>query len=118
MSGLDRRSFLEASISCVIAAAGLVIHVSCGGETEEHLLALQEGFGDLDSMAEVGRLYLESSGETLPTLLDEVRLGRGWSAVDDEIREQYRSGDLVSVGDWPLARTEARIYALVAVSVA
>ena len=37
-------------------------------------------------------------------------------ALSQEIRKQYAAGDTLELGGWPIALTEARIYALVALA--
>lgn len=68
-------------------------------------------------MRTVGRRYLELNPALgLDDLLSELDPGRGFSVLESEIREQYARGEVALIDGWPLALTELRLYAVVALS--
>jgi hypothetical protein len=72
-------------------------------------------FTEIESMRIIGMKYLElRPGANLPALLEALDPARGFEVIDREIRAQYASGDVVQVEGFPLALTEARLYAAVA----
>jgi hypothetical protein len=80
-------------------------------------LGLPACFTQLDSMRRVGRRYLQLNPSlTWNDLLSALRPERGFAALEAEIREQYARGQLIPLDGWPLAVTELRIYAALALS--
>jgi hypothetical protein len=120
MMALTRRVFLSASLT-VGLGTGLQLLLSCrsedGAETRV-VLELTGHFSDLESIRRVGREALQKlpEGVDRARLLVDVVPQRSSEALRQEIQEQYAAGDTVKLGGWPIALTEARIYALVALS--
>jgi hypothetical protein len=120
MMALTRRVFLSASLT-VGLGTGLQLLLSCRSEdgTETRVvLELTGHFSDLESIRRVGREALQKlpEGVDRARLLVDVVPQRSSEALRQEIQEQYAAGDTVKLGGWPIALTEARIYALVALS--
>lgn len=121
-SGVLSRRELVVFGAQVIASGVAVSILGCSDHGSDDPLALDDlelptCFTEIASMQRVGRRYLElHPSVTLPELLDELAPGRGFDALEAEIREQYARGETVSIDRWPLALTEIRIYAVVALS--
>ena len=80
-------------------------------------LELPACFDDLDGVRRVGRRYLELNPLLTPSeLLKELKPGRGFAVLEAEIRDQYARGEVVRLDGWPLALTELRLYAAVALN--
>jgi len=117
---LTRRVFLSASLTVGLGTS-LQLLLSCRSEdgTETRVvLELTGHFSDLESIRRVGREALQKlpEGVDRARLLVDVVPQRSSEALRQEIQEQYAAGDTVKLGGWPIALTEARIYALVALS--
>jgi hypothetical protein len=120
MMALTRRVFLSASLTVGLGTS-LQLLLSCRSEdgTETRIvLELTGHFSDLESIRRVGREALQKlpEGADRARLLVNVVPQRSSEALRQEIQEQYAAGDTVKLGGWPIALTEARIYALVALS--
>lgn len=109
--------------SVEVVAGGIALVLGgCDGESkglpaggQERALVLPSAINELESMRVVGRRYLElHPEENLAALVAELRLVRGFTALESEIRKQFVTGDVVRVEGWILSRTEVRIYAMVA----
>lgn len=119
-AALTRRELVVLGVKVVAGGVALTV-LGCDdsdgqkANPESTDLVLPAGMSDLASMRVVGKKYLElRPDETLQKLLSELKPGRGFAALDTEIRKQYASGDVVRLGGWVIALTEARIYAVVA----
>jgi hypothetical protein len=78
-------------------------------------LELPACFTQLESLRRVGLRYLELNPSlTLNEVMGALRPGRGFAALEAEIRDQYARGHVVRLDGWPLALTELRIYAALA----
>lgn len=117
---LERRMFLSVTLT-VAVGGGLQLLFSCkpheGNETRA-VVDLSSRFSDLASVRRVGREALEKlPGDTdIEALIAVVLPQRTPQQLREEIQEQYRRGETTELGAWPIALTEARIYALVALS--
>jgi hypothetical protein len=88
-----------------------------GGPSPTPGVTLPSCITEIESMRTVGLRYLELHPHTsLADLLSTLDPGRGFSSLELEIREQYARGEIVSVDGWPLAPTELRLYAVVALT--
>jgi hypothetical protein len=117
---LNRRVFLSASLTVAVGGS-LQLLLSCRSEdgTETRaLIELTRHYSDLESIRRVGREALQKlPGEIdIASLIDDVVPTRLPEALRGEIREQYEAGKTLLLGGWPIALTEARIYALVALA--
>lgn len=115
---LSRRVFISASLT-VAAGGGLQLLISCkppeGPETRA-VVELSMHFSDLESVRRVGRQALQKlpEGTDFETLIAAVVPQRSPAELRHEIQEQYLRGETIELSNWPIAWTEARIYALVA----
>lgn len=117
---LNRRVFLFASLTVAVGGS-LQLLLSCrsGDGTETRaVIELTGHFPDLESVRRVGREALRKlpGGVDVAGLIVDVVPERTPEALRQEIREQYVAGDTLELGGWPIAVTEARIYALVALA--
>ena len=117
---LKRRTFLSASLT-VAAGGGLQLLLSCTpdeGVRVQAVIELSKRFSDLESIRRVGRAALLKlpDGTDLDSLIAVVLPQRSPEELRSEIREQYRRGETLAIGDWQIALTEARICALIALS--
>lgn len=117
---LKRRMFLSASLT-VAAGGGLELLLSCTprqGAEARAVVELSRHFSDLESVRRVGREALQKlpEGTDFETLIAVVFPQRSPEELRNEIQEQYRRGETMDLGGWPIALTEARIYALVALA--
>lgn len=114
---LSRREFVVIGANVVAGGVALEV-VACthGGSKSGPAkdFTLPASFTDIDSMRLVGHKYLDlHPEESMDLLLSELAPERGYAALEAEIRRQFASGDVVRVAGWVLAKTEARIYAVV-----
>lgn len=125
LPSMDRRDFLAGVVAAmgwtILPAGRATTHEACGATS-----ALQGLFADLDGAMAVGRHYLERHpdeasrpwlarnlfGAGSPLEHGELCRGRGAAGLRDRCERDFRSGDLVVVEGWFLARTEARLLAL------
>jgi len=94
-------------------------------------LWLWESIGDRQSAARLGRAYLDTQPEyrqchALLADIEQTLQNRGASTpstadaeqtastLQDLLRKEYAHGEVISVAGWVLSKTEARLYALVA----
>ncbi len=117
---IKRRAFISASLA-VAAGGSLQLLLSCKqerGTEETAVVELSRHFPDLESVRRVGQEALRMLPEdtTLETLIAAVIPQRPARELRREIEGQYLRGDTVELENWPIAVTEARIYALVALS--
>jgi hypothetical protein len=117
-----------------VAAAGLVA-AGCGDQDAVPKVAtsppgwLAGAVGSPDAASRLGRLYLDAHPEEndLTALLDQIEAALGTSVssdaddqasvlavLNDTVQDEYIRNEVVSLQDWILSRTEARIYAAVA----
>ena len=117
---IGRRMFISASLT-VAAGGGLQLLLSCkppeGAETSV-VLKLSRHFPDLESIRRTGEAALQvlPEGTDLETLIAEVIPQRPALELRHEIQQQYLRGETIEIENWPIAVTEARIYALVALA--
>jgi len=117
---LERRTFLSVSLTFAVGG-GLHLLFSCKpreGKEAQAVVDLSSRFSDLASVQRVGREALQKlPGDTdIEALIAVVLPQRTPEQLREEIREQYRRGETTELGAWPIALTEARIYALVALA--
>ncbi len=83
---------------------------------------LRDVIGNLDSAAHFGRIYLdaypdERDARQLFNRIENVAQGRtDFESVSAAVRDDYVRGNTVSIDGWLLSRTEARLFALAALS--
>jgi hypothetical protein len=115
---IDRRTFLSATLSLSIGGA-VTLGIACRrneGRVVRTQIELSGHFRDLSTIGVVGREALEKlpAGPDAEKLLELIAPERGIQALQREIQDQYARGETVELRGWPLALTEARIYAFVA----
>jgi hypothetical protein len=97
--------------------AGPDAPTEAGTDASPGQLGLPACFTELQSMRRVGLRYLElNPALTLSEVLNALRPGRGFAVLEAEIRDQYARGHVIPLDGWPLALTELRIYAAIALS--
>lgn len=113
-----RRRFLATGFAGFGGALVLHLWRLPMGIDREPLVRFRSRFQNLESVELVGQEYLKRTpGENdLAVLLALVDIDRGAEAIELDIRSEYRKDDVVRVGGWPLSVSEARIYAIVALS--
>ncbi len=121
---LPRRAVL-AGIALAGLAPGLL-----GRKDPETDVALLAGFADRNDAVAIGRAYLAQQTLSEPAAdlsaglvkslgipkgsgLSRTTLGR---AITRQCRREFAAGDVISVGGWLLARTEADLCALAALA--
>lgn len=115
---VNRRAFLSAAVS--LTAGGIVTLVlSCRrdeGRIVRAQIELSSHFHDPEAIELVGREAAEAlpEGPDVERILDLVAPERGSSVLRQEIRSQYARGQTLRLRGWPVAMTEARIFALLA----
>ena len=114
----DRRTFLSAALSLSVGGA-LTLVFACRRQGERIVQAQVELSGHFRDLAAIGLVGREATrrlpeGEDAWQLRERIAPERGTPALQAEIRDQYARGETVLLRGWPLALTEARIYAFVA----
>jgi hypothetical protein len=120
MMALNRRVFLSASLT-VGVGGGLQLMLSlkpADGPEARAIIELTGHFRDLASIRHAGQEALRQlpEGTDVASLILDVDPERPPEVLRREIQEQYAAGNTVDLGGWPIAVTEARIYALVALA--
>lgn len=127
---LSRRSFILSLLSGLVAAATLQ---GCGSPYDRTQLAqlLSRTIGDPAAAKRFGDAYLlaypdEAGIDPLVDQIDAVLIkgyGQGLDSADPkllaeqlaaQIKDEYRRGEAIQVDGWILSRSEARLYALIA----
>jgi hypothetical protein len=123
---LTRRSFL--ALGAVVVAGGAAtarLLTDDGEEWSGNAATVAELFDDPEAVRELGEAYLAQSGERDPTRLLAADVQRALRARNGEaLRRAVRArsaqeaaaDELISVGGWLVAPTEARLAALLAAS--
>ncbi|MEJ2611800.1 MAG: hypothetical protein P8179_17415 [Candidatus Thiodiazotropha sp.] len=123
---LSRRDF----ILLVVSGLAVVTLEGCGALLTSNSLThqLAETIGYPDAARHFGRIYLEGYPDEakIELLVERIDVGliaeqgqdmshedplRLAKHLDDQVRSDYCSGEVVRVDGWLLSRTEARIYA-------
>jgi hypothetical protein len=109
------------------AAAGAGVHFLLTQDTpKDALRAALSALTDNAAAGELGQRYLNATpheGE-VSLLLDQLAAVVGTesaiegmvAALRGQIEREFLDGDIVDAGGWVLARTEARLYALIALA--
>ncbi len=127
---LSRRDFILSLLSGIAAAATLQ---GCGSPADTGQIAqrISQTIGDTAAAKRFGAAYLrdhpdDTGIEILLERIDEKLIpefGQGMDLddpqllaqhLDKQIRNEYRHSEVVQVEGWILSRTEARLYALIA----
>lgn len=128
-----RRTFLLAALGGV--AAGLSRYSLANNQPEACVQTswLRESIADKDAAAELGRTYLEAHPRhrrcrALIADIEQALRKEGISVFSENdtdriitalqrvVRREYRHDEVVSVAGWVLSNTEARLYALAALT--
>lgn len=116
---ITRRTFLTVSVGAT-AGGGLQLLLACqprDGAGSAAVVEISGQFRDLASVEHVGAEALRKlGGPEAQALIEAVAPERGMPALRSEIREQHARGDTLDLGGWRVSRTEAGIYALVALA--
>jgi ABC-type glycerol-3-phosphate transport system substrate-binding protein len=131
--GISRRSFL--SLIAGLAGAGLLGGCAPPDEaaapTETWSAWLLAGDDNRDAVVRLGQAYLQAYPDDADRQALSDRLAAALAlhapgdatveavsvpgtALETTVRDDYATGEIVSVSGWILSRTEARAYALVA----
>jgi len=117
---ISRRGFL---VTCLVTAGGACLYLllsdtSAPGGTKEILVKLSGNFRDLTSVRLVGEEYLKQVPEEndLDRLLELLGPELSSGALRRDVKEDYRHSRLVKLKGWLISISEARIYAVVAIS--
>jgi hypothetical protein len=117
--GITRRNFLTVSVG-VTAGGALQLLLACtprDGDGWDAVVELGGQFRDLASVERVGAEALRAlGGVDAETLIRRVAPQRGRVVLRAEIRDQHTRGDTLQLKGWRVSRTEAGIYALVALA--
>ncbi len=117
-----RQALVLLAGGAAVAGGGLAAITLVGDESADApVSAAQTPPVPTGEVAVIGERYLvqfpdESSVAVLSQLVDLPRPGApgAFAAARDRLREELARGEVVSVDGWVLARTEARLCALVA----
>ena len=121
-NAFSRRRFLLAALASALAASGCRMT----GDLTTARRPLPDWLSGLDldpaAAARLGQVYLAAYPEEndaqglLDALVQAVGGGETFAALDRAVRAEYARGEFVQVNGWILSRSEARLYALIAVS--
>ena len=115
---LTRRTFLSTVFVFVIGSTSALL-ASCRSDDRGRVEAenqLVQRYGDPEVLRALGREAVVKlpEGSQAQQLRDRIAAERGMEALQDEIQDQYARGETLDLRGWPVAMTEARIYALLA----